>query len=179
MNNYMHQPLTEGGFEGGDSHSQTSNQSRSGLSGSLLDRIRAQRSQGQQGEGAAELGQIIVGPGYPSAPSQISVPTYRDHNDPTMNPTASHNDMSELGASSMMSTVGFGSGFAPATQGRSMMGESLLGDHPRHAESQQEYSMTQYFQTFVMDVYSLFRSLPVFAQGVLVIFLVFLVIKWI
>jgi hypothetical protein len=189
-NNYMHQPLTEG--DGGDNHSQTSNQSRSNLSGSLLDRIRAQRSRDQQGGDAAELGQMIVGPAYdPLTPTQISVPTYRDHDDAMMmNPMmASHNNsnMSELGASSMMmSTVRFGSGFvAPPTsqqQGRNnnMMVESLLGDdYPRHAESQHTYSMTQYFQTFVMDVYSSFRSLPVWAQGVLIIFLVFLVIKWI
>ena len=175
----MHQPLNDSGMDGGDASSQTSGQSRSKLSGSLLDRIRAQRGQEKQGGDGTELGQMIVGPAYSSTPSQISVPTYRNHDNTMMNSTVSHNDMSDLGASSMMSTVPFGSGFAPpAALGRNMMGESLLGDYQRPAESHQEYSMTQYFQTFVMDVYSLFQSLPVLAQIVLVIFLVFLVIKW-
>ena len=103
-----------------------------------------------------------------TAPSQITIPNYG----PSMNPDASTADMSELGSSSMMSGGGYFGG-APASPGG--MGESLLGAQPDN--NSQPYSMTEYFQTFVMDVYGLFRSLPVYAQVPLVIFLIFLVIK--
>ncbi|CAB9515018.1 expressed unknown protein [Seminavis robusta] len=181
-NNIMNQPLTSGA-DAGDSMSQTSSQGRSRLQGSLLDRIRAQRSR-DDGAAPAEQGQMIVGPG-PMAPSQISIPTYRDHitannttNNNMMNSAmTSTNDMSELGSSSMMSTIGFGSAFAPQN---GVSSEALLGNHnQQQGGGGGDYSMTVYFKTFVMDVYSLFQSLPVWAQVVLIIFLVFLVIKWI
>eukprot|EP00980_Cylindrotheca_fusiformis_P027034 scaffold18525_cov190-Cylindrotheca_fusiformis.AAC.4 len=40
-----------------------------------------------------------------------------------------------------------------------------------------EYSMKTYFITFVMDVYSLFRSIPVLAQVAVVVFLTWVVWK--
>ena len=40
-----------------------------------------------------------------------------------------------------------------------------------------EYSMTEYFHTFVMDIYNLFRSLPIPAQGLLVIVLLWIAWK--
>lgn len=146
--------------------SQNSNNSRSKLSGSLLDRIRAQRGEGEQA--AAPQGQMIVGPD-PMTPSQISIPNYGPPVIPaTMQSTT---DVSELGSSSMMSG-GFGLG------GDGMMNESLLGP-PQPMNHNSHYSMTGYFQTFVMDVYGLFRSLPILAQVVLLVFLIVLVIKWI
>ena len=40
-----------------------------------------------------------------------------------------------------------------------------------------EYSMTEYFHTFVMDIYNLFRSLPIPAQGLLVFVLLWIAWK--
>ena len=92
--------------------------------------------------------------------SKISIPNYGPA---TMTSTT---DLSELGTSSMMS-----GGFGGGAEGG--MNESLLGGPPQ----QGNYSMAEYFQTFVLDVYGLFRSLPILAQIILLVFLLFLVIK--
>ena len=171
----MNEPLNH--HDGGDSMSQTSNQSRSKLSGSLLDRIRAQRGEGPN----PPQGQMIIGPD--PTPSQISIPNYGPASTTHMTSSnmMSTADLSELGSSSMMSAGGGGGGFG----GRDYsspgdMNESLLGGQQQQAYgNSQEYSMGGYFQTFVMDIYGLFRSLPIIAQLILIIFLLFLVIKWI
>lgn len=176
--NNMNQSLTGGGgVDNTDNMSHASSQSRSKLSGSLLDRIRAKQSGGSVTGADQPQGQMIVGPD--PTPSQISIPSYS----PTMNnasnnatghnPAAS-NDFSELGTSSMMSGLGFG-----AAQGGQEGGisESLLGGDQQYRESDPHYSMGNYFQTFVMDVYSLFRSMPVWAQVIVLALMIFLVIK--
>lgn len=38
-----------------------------------------------------------------------------------------------------------------------------------------EYSMKEYFLTFVMDMYAIFRSIPIPAQAILVLFLLWVV----
>mmetsp|Transcript_4630 Transcript_4630/g.6851 ORF Transcript_4630/g.6851 Transcript_4630/m.6851 type:complete len:215 (+) Transcript_4630:79-723(+) len=64
--------------------------------------------------------------------------------------------------------------------------ESLLeggGDSQHHEDvldltaSEEHYSMTGYFQTFIRDIYSLFRSIHPIVQVGLVLIMVFLVVK--
>ena len=183
MDNANNNSMNQGGADG-DNMSQASSQSRSNLNGSLLDRIRAKQSgsvsgdQQQQGQG-----QMIVPPAQPT-PSQISIPNYS----PTMNTAATghnpaaSNDFSELGASSFLSS---GLGFGAAHHGEEGgISESLLGGYNAEDPNGQDnnngtepYSMGNYFQTFVMDVYNLFRSMPVWAQVIVLVLTVFLVHK--
>lgn len=174
-----------GGGVDGDNMSQASSQSRSSnLNGSLLDRIKAKQA-GGSGTGVEQQtqGQMIV---EPAAPTQISIPNYN----PTMTNNggggagtgagteaghniAASNDFSELGASSMMSGLGFGAAQGGGVEGG--ISESLLGGE--HREGDPNYSMGNYFQTFVMDVYNLFQSIPVWAQVIVLALMIFLVVK--
>lgn len=190
-----------------DNLSQASSQSRSKLSGSLLDRIKAQQQNLQQGGGGSigqqqRQGQMIVGPD-PATPSQITIPNYGPNNQPPMHAS---NEFSDMGSSSMMTASGFGgatgafggaSGASPnQNQGGGLMSmsgggggagggggggmsEALLGNSHQQQLRDENYSMSNYFQTFVIDMYNLFRRLPVWAQVILIVFLLFLVIKWI
>lgn len=53
--------------------------------------------------------------------------------------------------------------------------QGLLSGQNRHIQN--EYSMKEYFLTFVMDMYAIFRSIPVPAQAILVLFLLWVVWK--
>ena len=134
-----------------------------------------------------------------TTPTQISIPTYSPV--PTNNiilsqppqPAMNNADYSELGSSSMFSTVWGGFAAPSASQqrpfgddenndngGMNMNQNNIFGTASESLlqhESQQQYSMGQYFQTFVMDVYNLFRTLPVWVQVVLVAVMIFLVYK--
>lgn len=184
MDNANNNSMNQGGADG-DNMSQASSQSLSNLNGSLLDRIRAKQSGSVSGDQQPQQdqGQMIVPPAQPT-PSQISIPNYS----PTMNTAATghnpaaSNDFSELGASSFLSS---GLGFGGANHGGEEGGisESLLGgytaENDQHNTNRETdpYSMGNYFQTFVMDVYNLFRSMPVWAQAIVLVLTVFLVYK--
>lgn len=179
MDNANNTSMNQGGADG-DNMSQASSHSR--LNGSLLDRIRAKQSGSVSGD-QPPPGQMIVPPAQPT-PSQISIPNYsptRTSAATGHNPAAS-NDYSELGSSSLLSSgLGFG-GTGHGEEGG--MSEGLLGAYNAsdpNGESSgsgaNQYSMSNYFQTFVMDVYNLFRSMPVWAQVIVLVLMVFLVIK--
>ena len=55
--------------------------------------------------------------------------------------------------------------------------EQQQQQHPIISNNGGEYSMTEYFHTFVMDIYNLFRSLPIPAQGLLVFVLLWIAWK--
>lgn len=122
--------------------------SRSSLSGSLLDRIRAQREK----ESAPTMSQ----------PEPLRVPNY---NNPVLSSgdEFNNNNTASAGAAwSMDFTLPrFGGG------GNTDATMSLLGDED--GVDGEPYSMTRYFQTFVQDVYNGFRSLPPIAQGVVIV----------
>mmetsp|Transcript_39 Transcript_39/g.57 ORF Transcript_39/g.57 Transcript_39/m.57 type:complete len:146 (+) Transcript_39:244-681(+) len=126
--------------------------SKSSLSGSLLDRIRAQREQeANAGNNHAQ-------------PEPLSVPNY--------SPTETDLGPAENSSGWMM---GFkfprlgGTGQNDATT-------SLLAESGNN-EDAEEYSMMNYFQTFVQDVYGGFRSLHPVVQGFLVLFWVVIAFK--
>jgi hypothetical protein len=93
-----------------------------------------------------------------------------------------------------LSSESFGNDrFAPAA-GRSMMGASSLnfsglirGFGNRHnneatrglldATSPEEYSMENYFRTFVMDVYNFYRSLPIPVQAGGIVLMLWIIYK--
>jgi len=186
-----------------DNLSQASSHSRSKLSGSLLDRIKAQQQNLQQGGSIGHAqqpqGQMIVGPD-PETPSQITIPNYSPGHNNNNHPQPMHasNDFSDMGSSSMMTASGFGAGsgafggggaspnqggegglLSMSGGGGGGMSEALLGNSQQQQHRDDNYSMIGYFQTFVIDMYSLFRRFPVWAQVIIVVFLLFLVVKWI
>ena len=75
-------------------------------------------------------------------------------------------------------------GLDPSSTVGMSMSQSLLTaeeqqqqQHPIISNNGGEYSMTEYFHTFVMDIYNLFRSLPIPAQGLLVFVLLWIAWK--
>lgn len=164
MSDELQVPLTGSPNEGGDdSASQTSQRS----STSLLERIRAQRAQQQTQE---------------SAPTTIQVPQYnpvaREENFagggpamPSESPAASnffssawHNisESLETGMASLQQEVA-----EPPDQ-------ALLAPSTYNEEN---YSMTEYFMTFVNDVYSTFLALPLIVRVCVIFALLFTAIK--
>ncbi|KAL3944513.1 MAG: hypothetical protein SGBAC_001434 [Bacillariaceae sp.] len=66
-------------------------------------------------------------------------------------------------------SMNFGGDIADeATQG-------LLAGRRNSTNAQDEYSMKEYFLTFVMDMYSIFQSLPIFGQIVLIAVMLYLI----
>mmetsp|Transcript_33388 Transcript_33388/g.37989 ORF Transcript_33388/g.37989 Transcript_33388/m.37989 type:complete len:144 (-) Transcript_33388:133-564(-) len=129
-----------------DNNSQAS---RSSLSGSLLDRIRAQREREVDKNNFAR-------------PEPLSVPNYSQIESNTA-PTESLNGWS-MG-------INFNR-FGNIAESEATTSLLSVNDVERNS-----YSMTRYFQTFVHDVYSGFRSFHPFAQGVIVLLLVVAALK--
>jgi hypothetical protein len=68
--------------------------------------------------------------------------------------------------------------FLPRFTNNSDVTESLLQDDAElGGEAPQHYSMMRYFQTFLLDVYTLFRSMHPVAQGVSVVVLLIIAFK--
>jgi len=188
--NQQQQQQDGGGTTTGDNMSQASSHSRSKLSGSLLDRIRAKQQAGENGSVSGQ-GQMIVEPA--ATPSHISIPNYNptattstsnyyNTNQNTNASTTHHNlnvshDMSELGSSSLLTSSGMLENFIGGGEGGvgGGLGQSLLGSD--HQVGDPNYSMQNYFQTFVMDVYNLFISMPLLAQIIVLVTMLFLVYK--
>mmetsp|Transcript_30368 Transcript_30368/g.50133 ORF Transcript_30368/g.50133 Transcript_30368/m.50133 type:complete len:142 (-) Transcript_30368:169-594(-) len=126
----------------------TSQASRSSLSGSLLDRIRAQRER------------ETVGGGTSVEPEPLTAPSSYAPVDTTTNPSNGWSmdnfNLPRFG----------GAGNTEATT-------SLLGEE----EGGEGYSMGGYFQTFIQDVYNAFRSLHQVAQGAIVVVLIVIAIR--
>lgn len=175
-NSNMNQPLSGGGGGGGDdvdSVSQTSQSSRSRRSGSLLERIQAQRTreqQPQQREGSS------AGPGGRSQGSNSSAPTPSHITIPNYSPATQRQESTgDIGNFGVISdSNGWGGVMSSGVEEGGVSSEALLGDH-RDPHSQ--YSMAEYFKTFVLDVYNLFVSLPIWIQIPLLGLMIFLVIK--
>ena len=122
-----------------DDSSQTSR--GSALNGSLLARIQASR------EAAARSEEQVVVPNYSHVSTQ-EIPSTRSSSWNISWPRFSN----------------AGSNTHEAT-------ESLLQNDadPDVTDDTQQYSMMRYFQTFVQDIYNLFRSMHPFVQGVSIV----------
>ena len=121
---------------------------RSAMTGSLLERIRAQREAQQR---AAER------------ESSVEVPSYSPHGNDAQQPTNNRWSFNVA-----WPTLGH---FA---QGNEEASEALLSEHRHEGES---YSMGQYLTTFVQDFYNGFRSMHPVVQVVVVLVLLFVAIK--
>ena len=131
-------------------------------SSSLLERIRNQRE--REAASSEEQNNGYVEPGNTGP---VNIPNYAPIANDAMGsgrePAAASSWSSRLSSFSM--NFG-GGGVAAGAPGGSTQG--LLSPD---GSSPDNYSMTGYFYTFVMDIYGLFRSLPIPAQAVLVVFL--------
>jgi hypothetical protein len=134
----------------GDDSSQASQ--RSALSGSLLERIRAQReAKHQQGFSA------------PYAPEPPAIETQILGQEPSSN-----NERWSL-------NVSWPHFLTPGTHSHDdTASEALLS---LSTENNDGYSMGNYLRTFVQDFYNLFRSMHPVLQGVAVIVLLYIAIK--
>jgi hypothetical protein len=137
---------------------------------SLLERIRSQRE--RETASSEEQNNDIettstTGPG----PGPVNIPNYAPIANDAMGgggePAAASSWSSGLSSFSM----NFGGAGAGAPGGSN---QGLLSPD---GSSPENYSMTEYFNTFVMDIYGLFRSLPIPAQAVLVVFLLWVAWK--
>jgi hypothetical protein len=162
-NSDLNESLTGGGGGGGDDSASQSSQ-RSGAS--LLERIQAQRNR--------EAAQAGTGNAVPT--QQIQVPQYD-------RVAQQENGDGDLGNSSFFSNAwnniseSMENGMASlqvAEEGDGM-DDALLAPSSNHGD--REYSMTGYFTTFIMDVYNMFLSLPVWGRGIIVIVLLYIAIK--
>ena len=135
-------------------------------SSSLLERIRAQRE--REAASSSEENNVYV---QPSNTGPVNIPNYA----PIANDAVGSGG-DPAGASSWSSglsnfSMNFGGGAGGAPGGST---QGLLSPD---GSSPDNYSMTEYFHTFVMDIYGLFRSLPIPAQAVLVVFLLWVAWK--
>lgn len=55
------------------------------------------------------------------------------------------------------------------------MAEGLLVRQQSSTISDEDYSMQEYFLTFVLDMYTLFRSLPILGQIVMITVMIYLI----
>lgn len=140
--------------------------------GSLLERIRAQRDQEE-----ALLQNSNAVPANES--NQAPPPTNMDMSDNENNTNASN-----ISSFSVMNYFGGESnGLMSSTNPDNDLSEGLLSSqeagmgNATSIPQSEEYSMKQYFLTFVMDMYVLFQKMPVYGQAISVIFLLWLVIK--
>ena len=170
-NNELQEPLT-GSNGNDDAGSQASQRS----SASLLDRIRAQRAQEQQQQG------------FGTAPtSTIQVPQY--------NPVAQQENFAgggpaEAAVGTNNNNVGGGSNFFSSawnnisesmeTGMASLQQEGFESDQALLAPTaynEENYSMTDYFMTFVNDVYKTFLALPLLVRLTVIFALLFTAFK--
>jgi hypothetical protein len=136
---------------------------------SLLERIRAQRE--REAASPEEQNNVYA---EPSTTGPVNIPNYAPiANDAVGSggePAAASSWSS--GFSNFSMNFGGSGGAAAGAPGGSNQG--LLSPD---GSSPDNYSMTGYFYTFVMDIYGLFRSLPIPAQAVLVVFLLWVAWK--
>lgn len=179
MNESLQEPLT-GSTSGGDENGSQASQ-RSSSAASLLERIRAQRAQEQL--------QPSTTSGNLSAPtSTISVPQY--------NPVAQEQNFAgggpAQGATETLSSNNFFSsawtnisesmetgmaslqqeGYEITTDRQALMAPSATSGF-----GEENYSMTEYFMTFVNDVYMTFLALPVLVRVTVIFALLFTAFK--
>lgn len=143
-------------------------------SASLLERIRAQRER-----------EAMTASSAPSAitAADFSVPNYAPTSITTdaMGSDAHHaaqpQARSIMGASSLNFSGlirGFGRNTTGASAATSESTRGLLGASP---DNTNQYSMSEYFRMFVMDVYTYFRSLPIPVQAGVIVFMLWIIYR--
>ena len=170
MSSGLNEPLQSGGGEesgsqSGSIHSSSHRSASGGVAGgsSLLERIQMQR----QREAAALQQQT---------PQQIQVPNYGAGSSmPGMGNNGSGRSDSGNFFSSAWNNISHSMETGMAEQNE--MESALLAATSRFPEEEENYSMQNYFMTFVRDVYALFLRLPVPARVLVVIGLLYIALK--
>ena len=167
MSSGLGEPLQggdESGSQSGSHHSSSQERSASGAGGSsLLERIQLQR----QREAAALQHQT---------PQHIQVPNY-GASMPGMGNHGSSASSSEAGNFFSSAWNNIAHSMETGMAERNEMESALLAPASRFPEEEENYSMQNYFMTFVKDVYGLFLRLPVPARFVAVIGLLYIALK--
>jgi len=175
MNSGLSEPLQGGGSgadESGSAHgSNTSQRSGGGGGSSLLERIQLQR----QREAALQQQQ------QQQTPQQIQVPNYGETTSSSMPGLGSSPNNYNGSESNFFSSAwsNISQSMETGMNEQNDMESALLapasGD--RLSADNENYSMQNYFMTFVKDVYGLFLRLPVPARVVAVIGLLYIALK--
>ena len=173
MSSGLNEPLQGGGGEesgsqSGSYHSSSHRSASGGTAGgsSLLERIQMQR----QREAVALQQQ------QQQTPQQIQVPNYGAGSSmPGMGNNGSGRSDSGNFFSSAWNNISQSMETGMAEQNE--MESALLAATSRFPEEEENYSMQNYFMTFVRDVYALFLRLPVPARVLLVIGLLYIALK--
>lgn len=173
MSNELQEPLTGEGQEndGGGDDAASQGSQRSGVS--LLERIRAQRAQEQQQQ-------------QPAPATTIQVPQYspvaRQENFAGGGPVP--RESSATGGSSNFFSDAWNnisqsmeSGMASLQQEEMESDQALLAPSAYNENGEENYSMTEYFMTFVKDVYGTFLNLPLLVRVAVIFALLFTAFK--
>jgi hypothetical protein len=138
-------------------------------SSSLLERIRAQRE--REAASSEEQNNVYVKTNN-TGPVNI-VPNYA----PISNDAVGGGGEAAAASSWSSGFSSFSMNFVGGGAAAGAPGGSTQGLLSPDGSSPDNYSMTEYFYTFVMDIYGFFRSLPIPAQAVLVVFLLWVAWK--
>lgn len=169
MNNDLQQPLTSADNGGGDDSASQGSQ-RSSLS--LLERIRAQRAQQQEQQDREN---------QPAPATTIQVPQY--------NPVARQENFAGGGPAPIERSASGSNFFSDAWNNISQSMETGMASLQQEdfeseqallapsAYNEENYSMTEYFMTFVKDVYGTFLNLPFLVRVTMIFALLFTAFK--
>jgi hypothetical protein len=157
----MNEPLVPG----------NDNEESQGLhrSSSLLERIRAQRE--QEAASSEEQNNHVETNTRP-----VNIPNYAPIANDAVGGGGEHAAASSWSSGFSSFSMNFSGGGGGGDAAGAPRG-STQGLLTPDGSSPDNYSMTEYFYTFVMDIYGLFRSLPIPAQAVLVVFLLWVAWK--
>ena len=159
------QLIPDSGDGGSSSASSIASQSLQ-RSASLLERIRAQRE--REAQAAAESPAVTSTSAGVEANNNASVPVV-----PNYTPISS-DAVGGGGGESSFSFSGFSMNFGGPVD-TNEASEGLLSDY--RGISGNDYSILAYFRMFVGDVYYCFRSLPLPARAILIMFLIWVAWK--
>lgn len=169
MSNDLSEPLT-GSLNAGGSGDDGASQSSQRSSTSLLERIRAQRAQQQGGNTSTTPTSIQVPQYNPVAPEE-NFAGGGPHSSPAADQnsffsSAWHNisESMETGMASLQQEVNF-----------SQDDQALLAPSAHHHD--ENYSMGEYFMTFVNDVYGTFLGLPLLVRVTMIFALLYTALK--
>ena len=177
MSDDLREPLTSseksGGGGGGDDSSQRSSQS------SLLERIRAQRAQQQEQQTSVPTSTIQIPQYNPVAPEENFAgggPAQLSQQQAAATATTSNSGSNFFSSAWNNINESMENGMASLQQEDTFeSNQALLA--PSAAYTEENYSMMEYFMTFVRDVYGTFLSLPLLVRIAVIFALLFTAFK--
>lgn len=143
---------------------------------SLLERIQLQREREQANTTTSNAPQQINVPNYTPVPMEGHGNNSAMHGGgggPADHNTGSGGGLFQTAWSQLSSNGGDGG----HEEGGDTMGDALLPPNSPDALANQEYSMGNYFLTFVKDVYGLFMAMHVVLRVLVVLFLLYVAVK--